>query len=199
MTEAENFNRLVRLIAKGGTMVIRELLNKYSPHKKFMDYLYNNQGLLDKLKAKLTDKEKDLVSNMDFYKMDITLLCKLALNIFKDKMTTDETTYLGKIKRERDSFLHSDILEICMVDHLFFSRKWQYISTALEDMALEIGGADLRREIEIVIKDTEKSSPTFSEIQETLTQFCGYNKELSDKVEQLCKAVEELKGCYTII
>ena len=101
MTEAETFNRLIRLIAKGGTIVIRELLNKYSPHKKFMDYLYNNQRLLDKLKAKLTDKEKDL-SNRDFNKMDITLLCKLALNIFKDKMTTDEATYLGKIKQERD-------------------------------------------------------------------------------------------------
>ena len=199
MTEAENFNRLIRLIAKGGTKVIRELLNKYSPHKKFMDYLYNNQGLLDKLKAKLTDKEKDLVSNRDFDKMDITLLCKLALNIFKDKMTTDEATYLGKIKQERDSFLHSDILEICKVEHLFFSRKWQCISAILEDMALEVGGADFRLEIQIVIKDTEKSSPTLTEIQETLTQFCGYNQELSDKVEQLCKAFEELKGCYTII
>ena len=43
-----------------------------------------------------------------------------------------------------------------MVEHLFFSRKWQCISAILEDMALEVGGADLRREIQIVIKDTEK-------------------------------------------
>ena len=196
MTEAENFSRLLRLVAKVGTEVIRELLNKYSSPRKFMDYLYHYQGWLDKLKTKLTDKEKKILSNRDFEKMDITLLCKLASNIFKDKMTEDEKLYLGQIKQERDSFLHSDILESCTIDHITFKRKWQEISTILKCMALEIEGVGLHREIETMIEDTEKSSPTFAEVREILIQLSGHNKQLTDKISQLQNKFEEFEGLF---
>lgn len=195
MTEAENFSKLLRLIAKVGTMVIRELLHKYSSPMKFMDYLYHNQGLLDKLK--LTDDQKDLLSNRDFEKMDITLLCKLVSNIFKDKMTAAEKQYLDKIKRERDLLLHSDILESCTVDHIAFKRKWQEISTILKCMALEIGRVDLQREIETMIEDTKKSSPTFSEVRETLIQLSVNNKQLTDKIVRLQIKFEEFEEKQT--
>ena len=194
MSETTNFNRLIRLIAKIGSNVIRELLNKYSSPENFMDYLYHNQDLLNKLK--LRDDEIDLLSNRDFEKMDITFLCKLASNIFKDNMTHDEKIYLDKIKQQRNSFLHSGILESCRVDDVAFQRKWQEISAILLDLALEVGGAergaDLQLKIKTAIEDIKTSSLESAEIKEMLVQLTG-------KVELLQTKFEELDGLYFIL
>lgn len=159
-----------------------------------MDYLYHNQGLLDKLKSKLSDDQKDLLSNRDFEKMDITHLCKLASNIFKDVLTADEKLYLGKIKQERDLLLHSYILESCTVDDVAFKRKWQEISTILNCMALEIGGVGLQQETQAMIEETKKSSPTIAEIREILIQLSGHTSQLTDKIGNLQSKFDEFEG-----
>ena len=192
MSEAENFSRLVGLLAKGGTKCIRALLNKHSGPLKFMDYLYNNQSLLSKLR--LSDDQQNLLANREIDKMDITMLCKLAYNIFKDKMTQDEKTYLSKIKKERDTFLHSDILENAKVDDQFFSQKWKCISTLLIDMAGEIGDADCQSEIKTVIETTKQCSPNFSETFKILMSWCESNEALTKEVEKISAGFDELTG-----
>lgn len=190
MTEAENFSRLVRLLAKGGTRCMRTLLNKYSKPLEFMDYLYNNQNLLPKLK--LSDDQLKLLASREIDKMDITLLYKLTLNIFKDKMTADEKTNLTKIKKERDSFLHSNILESAKADDQFFSQKWRYISTLLTDTAGALGCVDLQSEIKIIIETTKQCSPDFSETYKILIGWCESKGELTEKVEENCAGLNEL-------
>lgn len=196
MSEAENFSRLVGLLAKGGTKCIRALLNKHSAPLKFMDYLYNNQNLLSKLR--LSDDQQSLLAGREIDKMDITMLCKLAFNIFKDKIAPDERTYLNKIKKERDTFLHSDILENAKVDDHFFSQKWKCISTLLLDMAGEIGGADCQSDITAVIETTKQCSPNFSETFKILISWCESNEALTKKIEKISAGFDELSGKFQL-
>ena len=192
MSEAENFSRLVGLQAKGGTKCIRTLLNKYSGPLTFMDYLYNNQNLL--LKLKLSDDQQKLLAGREIDKMDITLLYKLAFQIFKDKMTADEKKYLTKLKKERDSFLHSDILENAKTDDQFFSQKWKDISTLLIDTAGAIGGVDCQSEIKTVIETTKQCSPDFSKTYKILIGWCESSEELTKQVEEISARLNELAG-----
>lgn len=97
MSETINFIRHVILLARGGTMVLRQLLGKYTAPLKIAEYFYQNQSSV--LKLKFTDKQRELVIGRDIGKMDITLLCKLVLDLFKTKLTNEERKWHSSIKK----------------------------------------------------------------------------------------------------
>ena len=197
MSESSNFNRLVKLLARGGSMVIKQVINKYSAPLTFSDYIYQNQGTV--LKLKLTDKQKQLVAARDIHKMDITLLCKFALDLFKGQLTEKEKSCTVAIRTERDSFMHSDILEAAKLDSQEFERRWQDISFLLLDFAAETGEQSFTSQLQSFIDDTKKSDPDFQEIFDTLKEWCQSNTELGEKVDALARSVEELKGMCELI
>ena len=41
MSDRETFNKLVKLLSGGGTLVLRQLLEKYSTPLRFNDYMNN--------------------------------------------------------------------------------------------------------------------------------------------------------------
>ncbi|MEW8546857.1 MAG: hypothetical protein AB2693_25360 [Candidatus Thiodiazotropha sp.] len=126
--------------------------------------------------------------------MDITLLCKLAFHIFKDKMSADEEKYINKLKKERDCFLHSEILEDAKVDEHDFNQKWKRISTLLIDMAGAIGGTDCQSEIQAIIETAKQCSPNFLETFKILKGWCESNEELTKTVEKILTRIDELTG-----
>lgn len=192
MSETSNFNRLIILLARGGAMVLRQLLGKYTAPLKIADYFYRNQSSV--LKLKFSDKQRDLVIGRKIDEMDITLLGKLVLELFKTNLTVEEKNGTLAIKRERDTLLHSNILESAKVSTLIFERRWQEISSILSNLADEIGLPDFKEELDAFIEETKRRELEFVEIYETLKELCQFNAELQEKVEALARSVEELKG-----
>ena len=192
MSDSDNFNRLIRLLASGGTMVIRRHLEKYSYPVTFKDYIYQNQGKV--LKLKFFENQRDLVIARDIDNMDITLLGKLAFDLFKDKMTTKEKGCISQIKEERDNFMHSKLLETAALETPIFERRWQDISIILLDMADEIGDPSFKTELQSFIDDTKKSCPDFAEIHKTLVEWCKSSEALDKKLDNLALTVGSLKG-----
>ena len=192
MSDSENFNRLIRLLARGGTITIRKSLDKYSTPVKFADYIYQNQ--MKVLKLKFYQNQRALVVARDIDKMDITLLGKLLLELFKDKMTPKEQACVNGIKEERDKFMHSEMLETAEVSTPLFNQKWQDISALLLDLADEIGDPVFVTELKDFIENTKKSSPGFAEIHKILVDWCQSNKELENKLDSLAETVKKMKG-----
>ena len=192
MSESDNFNRSIRLLAKGGTMVMRRILDKYSDPLSFSDYIYQNQMKI--LQLKFYENQRGLVVSRAVDKMDITLLGKLVLGLFKDTMTDNETSCINAIKVERDKFLHSEILELAKISTEVFDQRWQIISTLLRDLADEVGEPDFRTQLEDFIEETKKGYPDLAEIHATLIEWCQSNKELQMQIESVATSVEELKG-----
>lgn len=191
MSESENFNKLIRLLASGGTKVLRKLLDKHSSPLSFSDYIYRNQATV--LKLKFYENQRDLVIARDIDKMDITLLGKLSLDLFNGKMTVNEKDCVNKIKQERDNFLHSDVLETAKVATPLFDRRWQEISNILLDLADEIEPV-LRDDLQTFIDEVKRTSPDLTEIHKTLVEWCASNKELEKKIENLTTKVQKLSG-----
>lgn len=98
------------------------------------------------------------------------------------------------LKRERDTLLHSDILESANISTLMFERRWQKISSVLSTLADEIEHPDFKQELVDFMEETKRSDPQFVEIYETLKEWCHFNEELREKVEALARSVEEMKG-----
>ena len=191
MSESENFNRLVRILARGGTMVLRKLLEKYSAPLSFADFIYQNQAII--LKLKFYENQRLLVVGRDLDKMDITLLGKFALGLFKDKMTAKEKDCVNKIKEERDNIMHSDMLETAKINATFFNRKWQEITNILLDIADEIG-PQVKVDLQTLIKVTNKCCPELAEIYKILLEWCQSSKELEQKIGGLTAKVDSLTG-----
>ena len=156
MSESSNFNRLIQLLAKGGTMVLRQLLSKCTAPLEASDYLYKHQGAV--LKLKFTEKQRQRVVGREVDKMDITLLCKLLFDLFNNNLTDKERKCIIDIKKERDTMMHSDYLESAKEDLRLFERRWQVISAVLLDIAYELP-PPFKQELEIFIDDTTKSDP----------------------------------------
>ena len=191
MSESENFNRLVRILARGGTMVLRKLLEKYSAPLSFSDFIYHNQAII--LKLKFYENQRLLVVGRDLDKMDITLLGKLALGLFKDKMTMIEKDCVNKIKEERDNIMHSDMLEIAKISEPLFNRRWQEITNILLDIADEID-PQFKVDLQTLIEETKKSCPELAEIYKILLEWCQSSKELEKKIDGLSTKVDSLTG-----
>ena len=191
MSESENFNRLVRILARGGTMVLRKLLEKYSAPLSFSDFIYHNQAII--LKLKFYENQRLLVVGRDLDKMDITLLGKLALGLFKDKMTMIEKDCVNKIKEERDNIMHSDMLETAKISELLFNRRWQEITNILLDIADEID-PQFKVDLQTLIEETKKSCPELAEIYKILLEWCQSSKELEKKIDGLSTKVDSLTG-----
>ena len=194
MSESENFNKIVRLLARGGTMVLRNLLQKYSPPVPFCDFLYQNQSTV--LKIKLNDKQLRLVAARDLDKMDITLLSKLVIGLFKSKMTDREKQLTLDLVAERDNFMHSEILEAGKISCTNFSRKWQELSTLLEDMAKEIGDLALQTELYDFIEDGKKTCPDLADIYKILIDWCQSKTDLEEKIDDLRQSIDGVKSKY---
>ena len=189
MSESSNFNRLIQILAKGGTMVLRQLLGKCTAPLNASDYLYKHQGSV--LKLKFTEKQRQRVIALEIDKMDITLLCKLILDLFK--VNDKERKGILAIKSERDNMMHSEFLESAKVDTQQFERRWQIISSVLLDLADELP-PPFKRELVDFIDETKKSNPELKEIIETLKEWCQSNTDLQEKVDTLAKSIEEIKG-----
>ena len=191
MSESSNFNRLIQLLAKGGTMVLRQVLEKCTAPLTASDYIYQNQGTV--LKLKFTEKQRQRVVGLEIDKMDITLLCRLIFDLFNSDLTDEEKKCIRTIKKERDSMMHSEFLESAKVNTQLFERRWQDISAALLNIADELVPS-FKRELEDFIDQTKKSDPGLNEIIETLNDWCQSNTELQEKVDALAKSIEDLKG-----
>ena len=192
MSERENFNKLIQLLSGGGTLVLRQLLEKYSAPLRFVDYVYRNQATV--LGLKFFENQRQLVVTREIDKMDITLLGKLLTGLFKDKMTVMERNLVGNIKEERDSFMHSDILKEAKIEEQVFNRRWKIISSILLDIAVEIGSNEFNTDVEKFIKETEESVPHGNEIHDILIKWCESNEKLAEKVSTLEMNVQEIKG-----
>ena len=176
-------------------MVLRKSLDKHSAPHTFAEYIYQNQ--MKVLKIKLYDNQRVLVVARDIDRMDITLLCKLLLELFKDNITAKEKDSVAGIKTERDKIMHSEILEKAAVKTEKFEGKWQDITTFLQDLADEIGDAVFQEELKEFIEETKKCSPSNAEIHKILIDWCQSNKELEKKIDGLVKTVKEMKGNAT--
>ena len=192
MSESSNFNKLVKLLAGGGALVLKRAISKWMAPLTFSEYIYQSQGAV--LKLKLTEKQRQLIINRDVHKMDITLLCKLALELFKDKVTDIEKSCVVAIRTERDGFMHSELLESAKLDSQAFESRWSEISAILLDFAEEIGDPSFISELKVFIDEAKKVDPDIKEILETLKEWCLSNTELKDKIDALARSVEELKG-----
>ena len=192
MSESSNFNKLVKLLAGGGALVLKRAISKWIAPLTFSEYIYQSQDAV--LKLKLTEKQRQLIINRDVHKMDITLLCKLALELFKDKVTDKEKSCVVAIRTERDDFMHSELLESAKLDLQAFESRWSEISAILLDFAEEIGDPSFISELKVFIDETKKVDPDIKEILETLKEWCLSSTELKDKIDALARSVEELKG-----
>ena len=191
MSESSNFNRLIQLLAKGGTMVLRQVLDKCTAPLTTSEYIYQNQASV--LKLKFTDKQLQRVTGLEIDKMDITLLCKLIFGIFNNVLTDKEKQNIRAIKSERDAMMHSDFLVSAKIPTQMFERRWKDIATALLNTADELQPS-IKRELEDFIDKTKNSDPELHEIIQTLQEWCQSNTELQEKVDALAKSVEDLKG-----
>ena len=127
--------------------------------------------------------------------MDITLLGKLVIGLFKDSITETEKNSVNNIKEERDSFMHSDVLKEAKIEEHVFNRRWKTISSILLDIAAEIGPTEFKTDLETFIKDTqEESSSQYDEIHEILIKWCESNEQLEEKVNALELTVQKMKG-----
>ena len=193
MSERENFNKLIKLLAGGGTLVLRQLLEKYSAPLSFSDYVYQNQVKV--LDLRFFENQRTLVVTREIDKMDITLLGKLVIGLFKDSITETEKNSVNNIKEERDSFMHSDVLKEAKIEEHVFNRRWKTISSILLDIAAEIGPTEFKTDLETFIKDTqEESSSQYDEIHEILIKWCESNEQLEEKVNALELTVQNMKG-----
>ena len=172
-------------------MSLRKLLEKYSAPLTFSDFIYHNQALI--LKLKFYENQRLLVVGRDLDKMDITLLGKLALGLFKDKMTVKEKTCVNRIKEERDIIMHSDLLETGKISEVSLNRKWQVITTLLLELSDEID-TKFKDELQTFIDETKKSCPELAEIYKVLLEWCGSSKELEKKIDALASKVDTLAG-----
>ena len=172
-------------------MVLRKVLEKYSAPLSFSDYIYSNQAII--LKLKFYENQRLLVVARDIDKMDITLLGKLSLGLFKDKMTAKEKNCVNKIKEERDNFMHSDMLETAKVTTTLFNRRWQDITSTLLEIADEMD-PQFKVDLQSFIEETKKSCPELSEVYNILLEWCQSSKELERKIDCLAAKVDNLTG-----
>ena len=206
MSEREYFNKLIKLLSGGGALVLRQLLEKYSAPLSFVDYVYQNQTTV--LGLKFFENQRQLVVNREIAKMDITLLGKLVMGLFHNKMTATESTSVNNIKEERDNFMHSDVLKEAKIEEYVFNRRWKTISSILLDAANEIEPNEFKTEVETFIRETQERAPQGNEILEILITWCESNEQLAEQVresnvqlvgqvreskEQLAEQVRELK------
>ena len=191
MSESSYFNRLIQLLGKGGTMVLREVLNKCTAPLSASEYIYQNQHAV--LKLKFTEKQRQRVVGLEIDKMDITLLCNLIFGLFNNALTDNEKQNIRAIKGERDAMMHSEFLESAKVTKQIFERRWQVISSALLNIADDLQ-PPFKRQLEDFIEKTKTSDPELNEIIQTLQEWCQSNTELQEKVDALAKSVDELKG-----
>ena len=175
-------------------MVLRKLLEKYSTPLSFSDFIYQNQAMI--LKLKFYENQRLLVVGRDLDKMDITLLGKLALGLFENKMTVKEKNCVDRIKEERDNIMHSDMLETAKVSATLFNRRWQEITNRLLDIADEMDPT-VKVELQTLIEETKKSCPELAEIYKILLEWCQSSKELEKKIEGLSTKVDSLTGKQT--
>ena len=192
MSERENFNKLIQLLSGGGTLVLRQLLEKYSAPLRFVDYIYRNQATV--LGLKFFENQRQLVVTREIDKMDITLLGKLLTGLFRDKLTVTEIDLLKNIKDERDNFMHSDVLKEARIDENVFKRRWKTISSILLDITAEIGSPGFKTDIETLIKDIKENSANCAEVHRILIQWCESNEKLEEKINALELNIQEMKG-----
>ena len=187
------FCRLVQLLAGGGTKILRRLLEKLSAPMTFKGYMYQHQSEVFDLK--LTKDQKDLIINKDVEKMDITLLCKLTLKLFKGNLTEEQIKLITGIKAERDKLAHSDLLETAAVmDNAFFAR-WAIVEKLLLDLS---GTTGARQEMETFIDKIRYSEPDIDEIIETLRVWCRSSPDAEQNIGKLHEMLEQLRAdCET--
>ena len=195
MSEREYFNKLIKLLSGGGTLVLRQILEKYSSPLSFVDYVYHNQATV--LRLKFFKDQRQLEINRDIAKMDITLLGTLVMGLFRNKMTAKERTSVSNIKEERNNFMHSGVLKEAKIEEHVFKRRWKTISSILLDAADEVGPNEFKTYVETFIRETQESAPQENEIREILITWCESNEQLAEQVrgskEQLVKKVHESK------
>ena len=194
MSEREYFNKVIRLLSGGGTLVLRHLLEKYSAPLSFSEYVYQNQALVFKLK--FFENQRELVVAREIDKMDITLLGKLLTGLFKDKMTRTEIDLVKNIKDERNNLMHSEVLKEAKLDENVFNQRWRTISSILLDIATEIGSpaskTDIKTDIKTLINEIKTTPSNYSEVHEILIRWCESNERLEERVMKLEERV--MKG-----
>ena len=191
MFDSENFNKIAVLVSKGGAMVVRKLLEKYSHPTSFSGYLCNNQAnILKTLTKTLHTTEQNLVFQTKIDQMDVSLLCKLAFTLFKPNMTPDEHKYITEIKNKRNEFFHSDFLKTGKIKDSVFDATFKTVSDLLMLAAKEVGTAIFENEMNAFIERIKQSSPLFSEVYEELRKACASSND--DMIEKLHKTLTDV-------
>ena len=152
----------MKLYLKGGSLILHKILDKHSEAQGFSAYLYAHQTLV--LKLKLSETEKELMVNRDFEKMDITLLCKLALCLFDKKMSANESSYIRRIRDKRNELLHSERLEDATIEASVFKTKWNEMTNLLLNAAGEVGGTPYAQTMQEFINKTEQIRPESADV-----------------------------------
>ena len=192
--ESFRFCKLVKLLAGGGTKVLRLLLEDLSAPYTFEEYLYQHQAEVFELK--LTEDQKALIINRDVEKMDITLLHRLIMKLFKDKLTQTQMKLVNGLKTERDKLVHSDLLETAQLNNIDFGRRQADIETILLKLSDTIRAAGVKQEMEEFIRITLFSVPDFDEIGETLREWCRSSPDTEHNIGKIDEMLEQLRADY---
>ena len=190
--ESVRFCRLVKLLVGGGTKVLRLLLEDLSAPDTFEEYLYQHQAEVFELK--LTEDQKTLIINRDVEKMDITLLHRLIMKLFKDKLTQTQRKLVNGLKAERDKLVHSDLIEKAQLNVTDFARRWDDIDTILLKLSDTIRTAGVKKEMVEFINRILCSFPDFGEICETLREWCRSSPDTEHNIGKIDEMLEQLRA-----
>ena len=144
----------------------------------FTDYVYQHQKAVFDLT--LYQQQAELVATRNIEGMDITLLSKLSLALFSDKIPEKEKRCVKALRKERDNFMHSTMMEAAKLSTPVFERNWQIISLVLTDFAEAIGDREFKDKMRDFIHFTRAENPDFSEIYKVLGDWCMASKELNE-------------------
>ena len=209
--EKANFQRLTRLLMRGGLALLREVFDSIHPHLPAVLGNPTVKSHLKKLKGKvLTQPELDCLYNPqsgDYGKstdFDISLLCKLLREIcsltppatgWKDLPNITDHSLEADLVRIRiyrnKIYGHNHSMEISNAD---FANLWMEISDALLRIAESISSAkrdEWKNSIEKFFH--EPLTPDAKEWVDELRSWYLDDMDTKDKLEKLGKKMEQMQ------
>ena len=187
-----NFCKIVQLLAGGGTKVLRALAEDLSGPTTFKDYLYQNQSKV--FEIKLSEDQRNLIIKRDVEKMDITLLHRLIMKLFKNKLTGTQFKIVNALKTERDQLVHSDLLETVKLNDKDFIHKWLDIETLFLKLSATIETAGVKGEMSEFIRTIRDTVPDFDEISDILREWFRSNSNKDHDIDKIDEILKQLRA-----
>ena len=196
LSETFFFCKLVQLVSGGGTKIFRLLLEELSAPITFKDYMYQHQS--EVVDLRLTEDQKVLIANREVENMDITLLCKLIMKLFKNKLEQSQIDLINKIKDERDKLVHSHLLEKTELDSKNYSTRRAIIRKLLQDLYGTMKTAGVSQEMETFMDKTDNTAPDIEEICATLREWVRSSPDTEKYIGRIEDILQQLRADYEL-